>query len=474
METKKKKKILNAVMVVMAAFVVVGGVLGVGHIKGWFKPKNEPQSPAESVMTVDRIVGICKIERMGVGYTLKEGDVLQPGDILETANLATLTIRSDDGSVFRIRDNTEIEFVSLNKDDMKFSLKSGSMLVNGVHHMAMEVCGHGYSLDDAIFMAEAHTGSSSVKVFSGAVDLNKLEGETETIDAEYELIVSETNEGTDYQLSPMNIAALSEDTIKALIACGWDGLCFAKADLEDILVKRAEEIKKQQEEAARRAEEEKQSASSGDGQGSSWTPEPSGSGDQGSSGSGSGNDGDGTGTGTGDGDGTEGDGTGTGTGDGDGTGTGTDDGGSTGNDGEDPIPDPPAPTPLTCTIQIVCDTILDNWDNLNPDKAPFVPEDGIILYTTVEFESGNTVFDVLCNTCDMYGIQIEYSWTPIYGSYYIEGINYLYEKDCGEDSGWMYKVNGWFPNYGCSDYEVSDGDVIVWCYSCNGYGEDVQ
>ena len=61
----------------------------------------------------------------------------------------------------------------------------------------------------------------------------------------------------------------------------------------------------------------------------------------------------------------------------------------------------------------------------------------------------------------------------MYDSYYIEGINNLYEFDCGSESGWMYKVNGWFPNYGCSAYPLKDGDVIVWCYTCNGLGADV-
>ena len=61
----------------------------------------------------------------------------------------------------------------------------------------------------------------------------------------------------------------------------------------------------------------------------------------------------------------------------------------------------------------------------------------------------------------------------MYDSSYIEGINHLYEFDCGKESGWMYKVNDWFPNYGCSAYTVESGDNIVWCYTCNGFGEDV-
>lgn len=125
-------------------------------------------------------------------------------------------------------------------------------------------------------------------------------------------------------------------------------------------------------------------------------------------------------------------------------------------------------------ITIRCDTILDNMDALDPAKVEFVPNNGEILpMVSVYFYEGETVFDVLERVCQIAGIQLEYSWTPLYDSYYVEGINQLYEFDCGEQSGWMYKVNEWFPNYGCSSYEVSDGDVIVWCYTCQGLGADV-
>lgn len=127
-----------------------------------------------------------------------------------------------------------------------------------------------------------------------------------------------------------------------------------------------------------------------------------------------------------------------------------------------------------CTITIRCDTIFDNAESLEEAKAPYVPEDGEILpVTTVEFSEGETVFEVLNRVCEAADIQIEYSWTPLYNSYYIEGINHLYEFDCGFESGWMYKVNGWFPNYGCSAYELQGGEEIVWCYTCTGLGTDV-
>ena len=128
----------------------------------------------------------------------------------------------------------------------------------------------------------------------------------------------------------------------------------------------------------------------------------------------------------------------------------------------------------TFNITIVCDTILDNLENLEEEKLPYVPEDALILpVTTVSFAEGDTVFEVLQKVCTAAEIQLEYSWTPLYNSYYIEGINYLYEFDCGTESGWMYKVNDWFPNYGCSAYELKGGEEIVWCYTCNGLGADV-
>lgn len=127
----------------------------------------------------------------------------------------------------------------------------------------------------------------------------------------------------------------------------------------------------------------------------------------------------------------------------------------------------------TCTFSIECSTILNNWEDLKSSKAEFVPADGWILSPTeVEYTPGETVFDVLKRVCSDGGIQMESSYTPAYGSYYIEGINQLYEFDCGQQSGWMYSVNGWFPNYGCSSYTVEDNDVIEWRYTCT-LGSDV-
>ena len=134
-------------------------------------------------------------------------------------------------------------------------------------------------------------------------------------------------------------------------------------------------------------------------------------------------------------------------------------------------PEPPASKDLTCTISISCSTILNNMDKCEEAKKEWVPDDGVILRaTTVTFTEGESVYDVLERVCRDNGIQMEASVSK-YGAY-VKGIANLNEKDVGDTSGWMYKVNGWFPNYGCSGYTLSQGDVISWVYTCD-LGDDV-
>lgn len=126
-----------------------------------------------------------------------------------------------------------------------------------------------------------------------------------------------------------------------------------------------------------------------------------------------------------------------------------------------------------CTLSIDCKTILDNKKDLTKGKESCVPEDGWILKDCkVLFYEGESAFDVLLRETQKRSIQMEYTMTPIYNSNYIEGIHNLYEFDCGSASGWMYKINGWYPNYGCSRYLLQDQDVIEWRYTCD-YGADV-
>lgn len=128
---------------------------------------------------------------------------------------------------------------------------------------------------------------------------------------------------------------------------------------------------------------------------------------------------------------------------------------------------------LTCTISVRCDTILNNMDKLDKNKTDIIPENGIILAEkSAVFYEGESVFNLLSREMKKNKIHLEFVNTPVYNSAYIEGIANIYEFDCGNLSGWMYRVNGKFPNYGCSRYKLSDGDKVEWVYTCD-LGRDV-
>ena len=125
----------------------------------------------------------------------------------------------------------------------------------------------------------------------------------------------------------------------------------------------------------------------------------------------------------------------------------------------------------TVTISIRCDTAVNIGMAKEAKWAGIVPESGCILDTTkVAFEDGDTVFDILCDVRDTYKLQMQYKGSN--GSQYVQGINNLYEFDGGRWSGWMYCVNGWYPNYGSGQYVVKNGDVIEWNYTCD-LGKDL-
>lgn len=120
----------------------------------------------------------------------------------------------------------------------------------------------------------------------------------------------------------------------------------------------------------------------------------------------------------------------------------------------------------TVTLTIRCDTVLGK------SNSEYIPEDGIILdVTEFQIEDGDTVYDILCEAARRYGIQMESSGRGEMA--YISGINYIYEFDFGDLSGWMYFVNGSEPSVGCGGYNLSDGDVIEWRYTCS-LGEDLR
>ncbi|MGL4848637.1 MAG: DUF4430 domain-containing protein [Clostridium sp.] len=95
-----------------------------------------------------------------------------------------------------------------------------------------------------------------------------------------------------------------------------------------------------------------------------------------------------------------------------------------------------------------------------------IPANGVLLgEQKVEIKEGETVFDILMKVIQKTKLHMEYTGGG--SAIYIEGIDNLYEFDCGKFSGWMYSVNGVYPNYGVGAYKVKDGDKITFNYTCD-------
>ena len=123
-----------------------------------------------------------------------------------------------------------------------------------------------------------------------------------------------------------------------------------------------------------------------------------------------------------------------------------------------------------CYITITCNTALESGE-LSEAMFEILPENGVILENyEARYEDGESVFDVIARAVRENKIHMEYSGTKSVP--YIEGVANLYEFDCGSLSGWMYRVNGWFPSFGMGQYKVERGDSIELIYTCD-LGKDV-
>lgn len=404
-------------MVAIILLIAAAGILAVGNIKGWFADEAKAAAKAENV------VGIVNIERKGVSFELEKGAALEPGDKIITNEKSGVVIAADKNT-YELAQNSKA-VIGECKNGFDMEMESGETFVvlnDGEKFGRITAQGNAITAQGTVFSVNVRTGSMGVYVFEGKVTVTKGDKSSE---AEAGQVVSVV--GEEHSVQTLQISSLNDFNIqKALEAGKARELCFTEEELNKVLDERNAEVT----DTAENAEQPENGDSN-----SSSSKNPGKTPDNNLQTPGSGN------------------------------------GSSNGNSGSG---DSGTQYQYSCIIEIRCDTILDNMENLEPGLEGYVPSNGTILRkTTVGFNEGETVFDVLNRICKAKGIQIEYSYTPMYGSYYIEGINHLYEFSCGPQSGWMYKVNGWFPNYGCSSYKLEDGDSISWMYTCNGLGEDV-
>lgn len=411
----KKKKTANLLMAALIVLIVAAGVLCVGLTQGWF----DRADGAQTLLTDIR--GIVYMERDGLSREVESDTVLRAGDRLHCAPGATARLETADGWLV-LAGNTELEITDPSALGLAAEVSTGEVFVHTASRARLRFDGRELELADCVALLSVRSGAQSLSLFAGTAG-----------GAEAGQLLSWI--GGQESVSQLALTSLNEFTIAQLRTAQDSALCFTAAQLDQLEAERLA----QKQEALLDGDTDTEDGETPGAEDKTPTGESSGTVDV-------------------DPQPTPGDGSGSGSGNGSGN--------------EEPAPE--TKPGLTCTLSIRCDTILNNWDDLDPAKAGYVPANGVILSTvTVSFSEGETVLDVLKRVCDSYGIQLEYSWSPMYNSYYVEGINHLYEFDCGSSSGWLFQVNGWFPNYGCSEYYLQGGENIVWCYTCSGFGADV-
>lgn len=77
---------------------------------------------------------------------------------------------------------------------------------------------------------------------------------------------------------------------------------------------------------------------------------------------------------------------------------------------------------------------------------------------TLTVDKGTSVYTVLTQLASQNGLSV--SGTKIY----VKGIGDLFEKQHGSLSGWIYSVNGVYPNKSCGYYYLENNDSVVWRY----------
>lgn len=116
---------------------------------------------------------------------------------------------------------------------------------------------------------------------------------------------------------------------------------------------------------------------------------------------------------------------------------------------------------LSVSITIDCS---DAFGKL--EKNIELPSSGYFLKNKeIKISDGDTVFDVIKKACDGNGIKLDYTGKPKLKTVYITGVGGLYEKDCGSESGWKYKIDGVIASVSCSGLSLHGGENIVFYYT---------
>lgn len=115
-------------------------------------------------------------------------------------------------------------------------------------------------------------------------------------------------------------------------------------------------------------------------------------------------------------------------------------------------------------------------ENKEEEKPKFIVNinvkmvDDTIFSSQIVLDNEVNAFEALKYYCESNSIQLGYTGSGKLA--YVNSINGIKEKSEGPSSGWMYKVNGVFPNISAGRYDLSSNDTLEWVFTKDG-GKDV-
>lgn len=130
-----------------------------------------------------------------------------------------------------------------------------------------------------------------------------------------------------------------------------------------------------------------------------------------------------------------------------------------------PEPTAASPQQATVALSVTCHNAVANGIQNWPGYSGVVPVGGVIYENgALAIVEGDTVLDALKQALKEQKIPLNEK----HG--YVRSINGLSEKLRGEQSfpqsGWLYQVNGVFPNAAAGQYKLQAGDRVEWVYTC--------
>lgn len=129
---------------------------------------------------------------------------------------------------------------------------------------------------------------------------------------------------------------------------------------------------------------------------------------------------------------------------------------------------------LVVEISAECSSVLGKMDSIDRAVNPpeLIPEDGVVISRCeVSLPEGATAFDALIEAARQQRVRVDYTGASSMGTY-VSGIGGIYEFGFGGLSGWMYRVNGDFPDVSSADITLNPGDIVEFVYTCD-LGHDV-